>query len=84
MTAPTLICLGLAWLAVWFAAVGLPRLAMAFVIGTVDLGLIGQVLPALDTDPLTVLVSGTAALAVVGTVVTSAPGRDGRRGRPAP
>lgn len=71
MTAATLICLGLAWLAVWFAAVGLPRLAVAFVIGTVDLGLAGQVLPALDTDPLAVLVSGTAALTVFGTVASA-------------
>jgi len=70
MTAATLICLGMAWLAVALAAVGLPRLAVAFVVGTVDLGLAGQVLPLLDTDPLTVLVACTALLTVCGTVVS--------------
>ncbi|HYH38832.1 MAG TPA: hypothetical protein VD860_11470 [Azospirillum sp.] len=49
---------------------GLPRLAVAFVVGTVDLGLAGQVLPLLDTDPLTVLVACTALLTVCGTVVS--------------
>jgi len=84
MTAATLICLALAWLAVSFAVAGLPRLAAAFVIGTLDLGLAGQLFPALDTDPLAVLASGTAALTVVGTVAASAPGPAGRNGRRAP
>lgn len=69
MSAATLLCLVQASLAVLFAAAGLPRLAVAFVVGTVDLGLAGQVLPALDADPLAVLASGTAALTVFGTVV---------------
>ncbi|PWC42329.1 hypothetical protein [Azospirillum sp. TSO22-1] len=67
MTAATLICLGMAWLAVSCAAVGQPRLAVAFVVGTVDLGLAGQVLPLIDTDPLTVVAAGTALLTVCGT-----------------
>ena len=70
MTVATLICLGLAYLAVAFAALGLPRLAVAFVISTVDLGLAGQVIPLIDADPLVVLVSGTALLTVFGTVAS--------------
>ncbi len=66
MTVATLICLGLAWLAVSFAAIGQVRLAVAFVIGTLDLGLAGQVIPVIDTAPLAVLASGTAMLTVVG------------------
>lgn len=70
MTVATFICLGLAWLAVSFAAAGLPRLAVAFVIGMVDLGLAGQVIPLIDTDPLVVLISGTTLLTVAGTVAS--------------
>ncbi|WP_431856225.1 hypothetical protein [Azospirillum sp.] len=70
MNAATLICLGMAWLAVVCAAVGLPRLAVAFLVGTVDLGLAGQVLPLLDTDPLTIVVGCTTLLTVCGTVAS--------------
>ena len=66
MSAATLICLGLAWLAILLATVGLPRAAVACLVGTVDLGLAGQVLPLLDTDPLTVVAAGTALLTVCG------------------
>lgn len=70
MTVTTFICLGLAWLAVSFAAAGLPRLAVACVVGTADLGLAGQVIPVIDTDPLVVLIAGTALLTVAGTVAS--------------
>ncbi|HYH39712.1 MAG TPA: hypothetical protein VD860_15945 [Azospirillum sp.] len=87
MSATTVTCLALAWLAVCFAACRLPRLSVALVVIMVDLGLAGQVFDAIRADPLVVPVSGAALLAVLGTVVSSGPplvstpGPDGRRGR---
>lgn len=68
MTIATFLCLGLAWLAVFFAAARRPRLAAAMMVGTLDLAIAGQLLPTLGTGPLMMLAAGTALLTVFGTV----------------